>query len=83
MIGTALFSWKHHGQTLGLSHAWLWTGAVCYAHRAGMRCVLVSDDQGADYLAGRLGLPFAEVLEPISAMTPLVRALIVPLRDVG
>ena len=62
MIGTAVFSWKHHSQTLGLSHAWLWTGAVCYAQRAGMRCVLVSDDQGADYLAGRLGLPFAEVL---------------------
>ena len=62
MIGTALFSWKHHSQTLGLSHAWLWTGAVSYAHRAGMRCVLVADDQGADYLAGRLGLPFAEVL---------------------
>ena len=62
MISTALFSWKHHLQTLGLAHAWLWTGAVCYARRAGMRCVLVADDQGADYLADKLGLPFDLVM---------------------
>ena len=61
MIKTALFSWKHHAQTIGLSHAWLWTGAVCYARRAGMRCVLVADDQGADYLSYQLGLPFDQM----------------------
>jgi hypothetical protein len=61
MISTALFSWKHHLQTLGLAHAWLWTGAVCYARRAGMRCVLVADDAGADYLSYRLGLPFDQI----------------------
>jgi hypothetical protein len=61
MITTALFSWKHQEATMNLSHAWLWTGAVCYARRAGMRCVLVADDAGANYLSYRLGLPFDQI----------------------
>ena len=58
---TAFFSWKKHGG-LTLHEAWLWTGAVLYARRAGMRTVLVADPPARALLVDRLKLPFDEVL---------------------
>ena len=58
---TAVFSWKKHGG-LTLHEAWLWTGAVHYARRAGMRAVLVADPPARALLVDRLKLPFDEVL---------------------
>ena len=62
MITTALFSWKNKDSYISLYNGWLWTGAVNYAKRSGMRCVLVSDDNGINSLVNVLKLPFDEVL---------------------